>query len=909
MTPQNAAIAERHPETQRTRFNREADSPLRKARIMAARIIAGEKPVLDSDTEWIFEQMTRMKAGHFISEIPWSYVTRPGDDAKALKFKGENMNHSFGHALYRQIEALNAVAEKDGIRNYKIMGADYGYRFPNADPLAQKDDADAFVLTPGDMPALQQFLALLEKRPEGKTLIVQNDGGFWNPLIGALDPSVRITSGPAETKAVLENLPDREKPARRSDRGLQIRPGDVVLICTGNNNKGDELRRCLEAAGARVFVKPFNSFIGRTRTAEEASHSGTGNNHEKMMSVCELIERDTLESIVAYLKSRGIDADRVTIWFDDRSLDVPDEIMKAEEFDKCRDDLNPHKPMPGAELAPILKVMPLREFYERIRDAANRNRTVAPGEPLGEAEDTQVYTVMRLAQKDYKNPEFYSFHSVNKNHLFGEPRVKDPDDPVYSEHFHSVIDAEENPRGLRNSENPDYLKKLSPMAKACRAAASVLGMGNHKADVARQFRLAAQDKRQIATPNNAGAGHPLFNDPRNKQTAFERTGKNWTRRYGDFSPAMSGFFWGPQNDPALEHNEKNFWENMYQFFKLVVDNQVFNADIRDKPLVIEHAEGRKTCGAALDIYNHLHKLGFIGDKPDNVIKQTRSPEETVEAFEKRFGFLVENRNSNSKWKTVETGRERNDLYTVTVYCSATSEAKELRDAASRLNRCLAALGFGAKNGGGSEGLMSASSKGVMSARAWWKNESGGKYGPMPDNHLSVIQCMDTAKAEGVYEHTDHCRVYGTMDDREHDLRRCNAEIVMAGGAGTVRELIGSIVTRLRGGPETVRNRPLVIVNMDFSGKKIFAPVVRLLSEKLRRELNIHVVDRWQDALKIAVEQRREARREPKNLPWQALREEFFGLDAKDCRDMEPAAARPVRQERTWSFPASLYPFP
>jgi hypothetical protein len=164
---------------------------------------------------------------------------------------------------------------------------------------------------------------------------------------------------------------------------------------------------------------------------------------------------------------------------------------------------------------------------------------------------------------------------------------------------------------------------------------------------------------------------------------------------------------------------------------------------------------------------------------------------------------------------------------------------------------------------------------------------------MPENYLAGITCTDTARSEGVFKGCDYAAVHPTLESRELTLRRCQAELAAPGGAGTVREIVGSIVSRLMG-IDQVENRPLILLNADYHGTRLYDPLINLMPEALRQKLNIKVVDRWQDAFIEIVNQRRAAGKEPKNINWAVLSEKFFGLTQADLKrlNLSPGIVSP-----------------
>ena len=83
--------------------------------------------------------------------------------------------------------------------------------------------------------------------------------------------------------------------------------------------------------------------------------------------------------------------------------------------------------------------------------------------------------------------------------------------------------------------------------------------------------------------------------------------------------------------------------------------------------------------------------------PRAVTAETPSSDaESAAVFKQAFDRFIPNRSSIDGIE--EAGMDRDDLYKVTVYSSATNEAQDLSLAIRQLHRCMAATGFGAQNG-------------------------------------------------------------------------------------------------------------------------------------------------------------------------------------------------------------------
>jgi predicted Rossmann-fold nucleotide-binding protein len=274
---------------------------------------------------------------------------------------------------------------------------------------------------------------------------------------------------------------------------------------------------------------------------------------------------------------------------------------------------------------------------------------------------------------------------------------------------------------------------------------------------------------------------------------------------------------------------------------------------------------------AMEVYYHLHRNGFAGDKPRHVFKRrdllAGSKDDSALGY---IGDYMKHYIPDyvAPREFQEQGqRATDDLYRVTIYCSATSTNENFRKQAHDLSFDLASEGFAIKNGGGTDGLMVETSKGVHDFREWWQQNHPNEE--MLKNHISSIQCEDTYKSEGLCSGNDYVCVHPNIFQRMADLTDTDAEIVLWGGAGTVQEMMGSIMLR-EAGITPSAGRPLVIVNAEIGNgihkTRVFDPLIKAMPAWYQQKLNVHFVDTPLEALEIVREARRAAGREPGFAP-------------------------------------------
>ncbi len=862
-------------------------------------MLDGGKPVIDQRTSgngWIIDQLTRLRAGFFISEIPFAYTTTPQETEEQRRWKGDTRYHPLGNALMCEQKAIAENFSKDDIKNFKVLGVDYGFRNTQDNPVAQAGYADNFILSKGDLYSLWQFIELLKAKiqhdpaVEGKTLILQNSDGFWDPVINALNldnPALEqqgllhITDSYAKTAKIIEQAgPAKDTEARIAD-GLKIEPGSTILVATHTSNKVHEARAIFEALKADVRVLPFN-ILEKPEEAKETSLTYSGNDMEKVKKAWKRIDQVGPEQIEAILRERGFDPAKTWILFDDRGLELAEPLMQNKLFDECRSYLNPYKPGPGVELASVLKSMSREDLHARLRLAAD-DLEAERGTPVDmSANELATYMFSPvLPGKDGKR-SVYGFMAIQDNTVTPEPRPAN-DICKYPEHF---IEPKDDPLHRTAAEIPEFIETKSCAALAAQTAAYTLGMEPHADDVRPRIQFNQQASGRLW---NIGTQHSLFGGDFSAREKIEQevkfsfvdgsshqydplhstatTGDIQSRaaclnNYYDFAQKSDAFLLTPDE----KKDDAKFARQMFTFFSNIVGKQIDDPVFAGKPFIV--MDGADTAWeTAMDVYYHLHRNGFAGDKPKHVFKRRDSFEGTKD--ESALGYIGDYLNHYvpdyvSPRAFREEGQKASpDLFSVTIYCSATSTNENYRKQAHDLTYDLASEGFAIKNGGGTDGLMVETSNGVHDFRKDWAAEHPGEE--MPRNHISSIQCEDTYKSEGLCSHNDYVCVHPNIFQRMADLTDTDGEIVLWGGAGTVQEMMGSIMLR-EAGITPVENRPMVIVNSEIGigahRTRVFEPLIEAMPAWYREKLNVHVVNTTQEALELIREARRARGMEP-----------------------------------------------
>jgi predicted Rossmann-fold nucleotide-binding protein len=903
-------------------------------------ILKGEKPKVDPshpDQAWFYEQMIRMHADFFIPEVPRAYVTLPGEGAFELEQKGDTKIHPLGYEQTTRKSNIDLHMQKEGVMNYKILGSDYGFRDVKVKPLKQADFADSFILGRGDFFAMWQFVHFLQAKLSkdhdadlgAKPLVLQNSGrAFWQPVIDGLGletyeddlkkrAGFQITSFPNETEDVISQSLGKwaSREPKKSRNIPEIPAGSVLLMVTGNSKKVHELQDIMNTQKTGVKVYPFSKFFPKPEEAKELSRTYAGNNYEKMEKAWERLDEMSPDEIEAMLKKQRIDPAKTFLWFDDRGMETVTDFYSAGQFDECREFLNGYKPGPGAEMAHVFKSMSLEDFYARMEKIATgmEKKTQEPVD-LGLTDLTTYMVSPILADSKGKRP-FYSFFGTTSDELVFAPRPAS-DLHKYSEHFQRPKNM---PDDRTKAEIPGYIETMSGMALAAKAAIRTFGMDENQViskAMKAEFREKSKGQRwNVGTqyslmPDSTGHGSSGLIRQLNGGVVFmkgrdadydilsesdhdvpinekeEMHVSSALNNFQRFAIDADCFVLTPEQ--GKPENNMTHWQKLFVFYSLIVGKQIFDPAVSSKPFALLNRKNDQTWEPALEIFAHLHKKSLIGDKPNHLFRMFDTIKKTSDYLKRAMTRYIPDNIPMTHFQEMGA-KSPEDLFRVTVFCSASSTNALLRDQARQLGFQLAAYGFALKNGGGSggiqqdfddmfdengfmrgdirrEGLMVETSLGVHEFRKFWETNFDE---PAPRNWVESIQCEQTFQSEGLCEFNDRSVVHPNIYHRMDDLADTEAFIVDAGGSGTVQEIAGILMLR-EAGLLPIENVPLIIINTETGQGRhkssIYGPLIDTIPQADFKRLNIHVVRSNSEAIELCREARTARGMEPFDVP-------------------------------------------
>ncbi|MCB1538863.1 MAG: hypothetical protein H6865_08025 [Rhodospirillales bacterium] len=711
------------------------------------------------------------------------------------------------------------------------------------------------------------------------------------------------------TLHVLKSLGQRMAlPPQTREGALRIAPGDTLYVASGSPHKALETKEVLRALHASIWVQSLNAHLGtKPQEAEEVSFSYEGNNIEKMRSVISRIQEIGYDKVCRDLCPAGKGPENVWLTFDDRGFEFVDRrILETDAFADVRNLMNPYlaKSGPGSELAILLKTIAKKRFFTEILAKAIREIE----EKFGETPDTTIidtgcHITVRLDQILDPNPAYIATFAKVRSRALTAPQPSHdhhgrPIQALQTDHFLAPVAFNRNntsPGNIRTkAQIPNYIPVNSEVAGSLRMLCALTGVDEHAkyiSDHRMAFNVAAHhDEYAIGTlhtlfPHIKGHGTPhlqrSLRGPLNgsfylmtgqdgrydmaqyaeqrTRSPYERADRGHTAQIGDALGRLRDFYQDADGFLLTDdhHSLKGVaglkWLKTLLYYSLLVGKQVDDRAIKTKYLGV--LDGTRSWTEQEAIFDHLARTPLLGNRHADLIDKCTTKSnfrESLVGFRSNYvrPEILDKRTVNKPDQIMADP----DLYRVTIYCSATlGEQTAACKEARRFSFDLARNGFAIINGGGREGLMVATSEGAHDFRRWWQHNH--PHAPMPRNHVTSYQCHDTYEREGGWhEDNDFARIFPTIEERMANLMNTDAEILMAGGGGSIQEISASLLMREWGLVPTV-NRPLVIVNQVIDGIPVFNALIAMMGTDERKRLNVHVVDNIEQAMQVLADSR------------------------------------------------------
>lgn len=768
---------------------------------------------------------------------------------------------------------------------------------------------------------------------EDKAFVVQSFGGFWDPTLKAFGEAVHglenyhVTDtrhATVETLEVLLGDHAKDNKAQWGDEHTLMQPGTDVLFVTGNRKKVQDYNKVFRRRGTDVNTHWFQQIFDKPEGAEEFSYSYMGNLVEKIEKFyVHIRDHYGVEGFEQVAAAKKLDLDKAVLWFDDSGLELEENLTNGEEFGNCTYRMNSYKEHgPAAEMKNAINAMQnqpfegergARGFFKRLEAAADRlqMQRAARGDEKPEistdAYDRACVAIVPIRPlldvianggsfEEVMNTvpmEFIQARTDDRIVFKAQPDLKGK--AVDSKNF---LIPKKDPENRSKAENPQYTAQHSVNAQIVKAAARALGFDKFETgDRTLTGAFNRSSAMQLGTQQSLhagmkvhGIGRGLMKSLRGKFSMINGNGGKYDlskprehtlkledgeemkevmslQNFYDFTLRADGFLL--TQDTKSISGPEYFWERAFTFFSLVVGRQINDKAVTSKPLLVTDTPGWRPFLQLMEEYGG----GLIPELPHEILDGVISESKDIPKALKR-AFSEYKSDEVPQYSFTHDGDKcPEDLFCVTVYCSASTTDYPMKMWGRDFAFDLAGLGFAVKNGGGTgpDGLMIETSEGVRIAKndfdAYLK-KTGVKEGA-PRTHVASIQCTDTAQEEGLCKFNDYWAVYPTIYQRMHELQKAQAEVVLPGGAGTIQEIAASVLMR-KAGVFPVKHRPLIIVNHEG----IYDPLMDIIPEEDFKKYNIQVVDSADDAMEILIKARKAMKMEPA-LPYTEA--EFFEM--------------------------------
>lgn len=891
-------------------------------------MLKGEKPLLDPDDllgALLIDQMQVMYEHGMLSEPYKSYMVLPDEQKlppeefnEIVRLKGKTTREPFPKNLTTESRYLRRMMEKREIHNFKALGEDPAFLY-RKEPYEQLFQAQSFVLTPSGLSGLYQFFQYLRLAYEGslpgtdQVFVLQNSEGFWEPLLSGFkslieaQPQFMITSSSHDSAEYLNKALDTRKTMKAGfDPSLHVPElGHVILLMSSNPQKLKDYRDAAAERADGVNIRDFFSVIqNHPREAEEVSYSYAGNVLEKLEALVEMIVDKGPQAFHDEIEASGLPVSKVTIMLEDQGVEMNNDLFRGPEFDYCTDERrNTYRDYgPGPELKGMINAMSSEPFKGEVGDKAFVGRIFAAHERLNEgSDDTPDIRVKEISCALVTNV-LELIRSVEK--ALEKARENDRDfclEDVLAENCYDIIQAEvlsklkpepnEERNGLEfqnffapvkgngkeyQADIPDYNAHYGVPAQIYKAIGRLWGFADR-----RDSRYALKQSFNGIELESKKLNPFIFPEKLNEQNCkvekldgtFEHI-KSALRCFHDYCLEQDGFVVRETNNPD------NFWNEMFLTTSLLVGNQLKDTAVSGKPFVWQKGVAHEILEPFTKwlIPTRFDALCYVVDKQEDI-----NPE-----LQKGFYELDPAQPETHKMEVSGIPGDEN-LFTVTVYCSATCTNAPLKQEAREFGHDLAALGFGVKTGGGTgtDGLMVEINEGVQDAKNKfypYLESRGTASNQMPSTHLSCHHSIKTVEAEGKYDKADYYDVAPDIYVRMDKLQQTHAEILFPGGAGSFQELAYTAIKR-QSGLVDVTNRPVVIVNHN----EMYDDLIAQIPQKDFEALNIHVAKDKAQALKIIFQARLNHDMEPE-LPYTGV-QDYLAFKQDYLRQQNPDFGR------------------
>lgn len=693
----------------------------------------------------------------------------------------------------------------------------------------------------------------------------------------------------------IQKNPDRAsqlgRPVPDGHHALHYPNGAVIGLATTQPKKFKEMIEPLRTRVENVKIINPVEWLGWWLSADEVSRTYVGNAYEKAQSIVDRIYNHIgYDNFIAEMKRRGLNPENFAFIVNDTGSSMSTNYSAAPEFDRSRLEVSPFGDWPGVETGPILDAQGgVAAFHSSLKKMKARLKKEGRED---EYSDKGKDEVTYLLFKPTPNPhqiEFICYEAEVPLKYHTSPGRHSGE--VLTSHDFLSLDMPGLPdhvRAKRIAEfRDDYFRTYSPMALVMHKMVEDMNVPNK---LAPSFERAAKPapKMTLATQANLiPVQNGVHKPPMENDVLYQVTNYNHTKNgaIDNMCRYSEGVMLTPHHEDIVGHWDENFLDLMDIWCSLIVSKQVCVEQFYGKPLVVLNDKKNFTHMEAFNgeldwddphverafvdyigkidpkqdpwlqfvmLTRYLHEKNFVKQEPDYLFTQISADDATLSA--RVHKMLDEGRSERvptPNYRAEYFGRDRTDLFEVSVLGSAGTRVAEYTNDATDLGYSMAAQGIHVRTGGGNYGIMGAVARGVLD----YMQETSNRISHC---HLSLIQMPRTLQFEGAAvdpkdiktefaERKDRANKFMAVekdfDERMNSIFRSNLSVVMAPGIGTYQEAVRWLRQKRDGAPH-LENQKLIVLNATQPGLedgiRLMDPFLRILPKHIL-ENDIQVV--------------------------------------------------------------------
>ncbi len=676
----------------------------------------------------------------------------------------------------------------------------------------------------------------------------------------------------------------------------------AIGLATTQPKKFTEMILPVENQNKNIKIVNAIEWLRWWLSADEVSKSYMGNAYEKAESLMDRIyDHIGFDKFMIQMKERGMNPDNFALIVNDTGTSMTRDYSDQPEFARSRREVSPGS-WPGVETGPIYDAQGgVAAFHSGLKKMKARFKKEGL-EYDDRGWDEVTYLMFRPAPKR-EDIEIMSFEARVPLRYHTQPGKHAGD--ILTSHDFLSLDMEGLPKELVDKRiadfRDDYFRHHSPMAYAMR---EMIGLIDVPLKFTPAFNRGAQKPRPtvITTQANLIPAQNGSHKPELVQgTVYQTTQYDHTENgvIDDLCHHADGVVLTRHSDAVLENWNHHFLDLMDMWCSLIVNKQVCVEQLFGKPIIVlndkKQFSYKEVFNGDLDwddpnversfvefmgnidpaqdpwlqftmLTKYLHEKSFVKQEPKFLYEQMSPSADNLSEYVR--DKMLDGRKERipvPKYESENFGRDRTDLFEISVMGSAGTRVPTYVSDAVDLGYWAASQGMHVRTGGGKYGIMGAVAQGVLH----WMEE----HPDVPDRtHLSLIQMPRTLQFEGAAVDPKEIRPTGNkfmaverdFDDRMASIFRSNINVAMAPGIGTYQEITRWLRHKRDGAPH-LQNQKIILVNSAQPGAeagiRLMDPFLKILPGHVLAN-DVVVVPSVEEAKGLIANLRRRPHHEP-----------------------------------------------